>query len=97
MLYISGPISGKWMGNVLLFNVVHALLSVCGYSVVDPTWLEAGSALTQDEYMWVWGNTIPVCTCMVMLPGWHASRGATAEHGMAVEHGIRIIDLEWRR
>ena len=91
--YISGPITGKLFKNVFMFEIVHMILTVAGVTTVVPTHLEAGGALTQDEYMFVWVNVIPTCTTMVMLPGWQYSRGATAEHALAHELGIRTVDL----
>ena len=37
---------------------------------------------------------IAACDCLVMLPGWRASRGARIEHGLALDLGLDVQDFE---
>jgi len=93
-VYISGPITGMPNNNVEAFATRAKLLREQGYYVVNP------HELTEDQsghdwtyYMRV--DIIELCKCEMinMLPGWQKSRGANIEYGMALQLGLRVIEL----
>lgn len=92
--YLSGSISGLPNGNRAAFDQAAARLMLAGYDVAnphdinkpypDPTWSEA---MRRDVKVMV------DCDLVVMLPGWGRSRGACLERLIAINLGIRVVDL----
>ena len=46
-----------------------------------------------DDAIWLAGDLAMLARCdvVLMLPGWEASQGATAEHGYAISRGIPVL------
>ena len=77
-IYIAGPMTGYENFNRDAFNKEADRLSRHGHSVLNPATLPNG--LTQREYMDICFAMLRCADAILMLPGWKASAGATAEY-----------------
>ncbi|HDZ7275189.1 TPA: DUF4406 domain-containing protein [Escherichia coli] len=80
-IYIAGPMTGYENFNRDAFNKEADRLSRHGHSVLNPATLPNG--LTQREYMDICFAMLRCADAILMLPGWKASAGATAEYHYA--------------
>jgi hypothetical protein len=91
-VYLSGGITGvdDYIGA---FAAAKKIVAAAGARVViNPAELPSG---------WDWDHYIAACLgvlrcadCVVMLPGWQASRGAVIEIKHAMRRGIKCYELE---
>lgn len=97
LAYVAGPYRAKTPLDIL--KNVHAAGEVAlkywrlGYAVICPhknTALFDGQA---DDDVWLKGDIemLRRCDVVVMMANWRESRGATAEHAIAIAHNIPII------
>lgn len=90
--YISGPISGRmWVDALRDFGVAESEVIEHKQDVVNP--MDASLwGLSWETYMRIATSIIESgeIDCMLMLPGWENSNGATIEHMWARTNGIPV-------
>lgn len=95
-VYISGPMSGYAEHNFPLFNRVEKWLLGVDWNldVFNPA-SNFGGALNRErcEYMQLDLRAVLRARCVVVLPGWQASRGASLEVWMSFELGHEVFKL----
>lgn len=99
--YLAGPFraANAWEVEQNIRRAETVALEVWrrGYACLAPhcnTRFFNGAA---DDALWLAGDLAMLSRCdvVLMLPGWEASQGATAEHGYAISHGIPVVyDVE---
>ncbi|EOK5197648.1 DUF4406 domain-containing protein [Escherichia coli] len=88
-IYIAGPMTGYENFNRDAFNKEAERLSRHGHSVLNPATLPNG--LTQREYMDICFAMLRSADAILMLPGWKASAGATAEYHYAYQMEMPVF------
>ena len=88
-IYIAGPMTGYENFNRDAFNKEADRLSRHGHSVLNPATLPNG--LTQREYMDICFAMLRCADAILMLPGWKASAGATAEYHYAYKMEMPVF------
>ena len=91
-VYLSGPITGKknYKG---LFLYVEELIKLCDvFRIFNPA-SQIPDSLDHEQAMKRCVAALAEYEAIVMLPGWHTSKGARLEHDIALACGINIIDL----
>lgn len=98
--YISGPMTGLPDFNFPMFESATSELRRRGHAVLSPHEVsaEVDAALAPEKPYWsdYLRADIPVlCTCdaIVLLSGWHRSKGARLEHHIALELGMQVLTL----
>lgn len=93
-IYIAGPMSGIENFNYPAFNEAAAKLRSLGYHVENPAESQPPACGTWEGYM---RNAIPqmlACEMVALLPNWENSRGACLEVHVALEIGMRVLEIE---
>lgn len=92
-IYLSGPMTGRPEYNYPEFNRVAKLLREMGHDVFNPAEWWRGpieefpirrAFAAYSEYISLYADAI------YLLPGWTASKGARAEHALAIAVGIDV-------
>lgn len=98
LLYLSGPMTGLPSFNNPAFDAAAAALRALGWRVYNPAenrWVAAGVAFPLREGFAEYSSVICLdASGLVLLPGWEASLGATAEFALARAVGIPARLLE---
>lgn len=95
--YIAGPMRGIDDLNRDSFNAMERRLSEMGAKTVyNPIRLAAFAfdgkrGLSREDIMRQDVSDLMACDMVVMLEGWEHSRGASLEHELAVQLGIRVV------
>lgn len=94
--YISGPMTNMPEFNYPAFNHATDELRRRGHFVISP--VECGEHLdgTAAEWADYLRADIPElvqCDTIVLLSGWHRSKGARLEHHIALELGMAVLTL----
>lgn len=91
-VYLAGPMRGREDMNRPAFAAAAARLRAAGHFTFNPAENEAGSlrANLAADMSWI----ALVAEAVVLLPGWRASAGATAEHALAAALGLPKLELE---
>lgn len=98
LAYISGPMTGIDEWNYPAFHQAAADLRRRGHEVISPAEQDAVSGLDPETSGWSdfirWDIGVLVkCDTIVLLHGWHRSKGARLEHHIALELGMRVLTL----
>lgn len=91
-VYLSGPITGKknYKG---LFAFTEELVKLCNaFRIFNPA-SQIPDSLDHEQAMKRCVAALAEYEAIVMLSGWHTSKGARLEHDIALACGINIIDL----
>lgn len=98
-IYIAGPMQGKPLYNFPLFDEVSASLKRDGYEPVNPAELDrqagfdpANGDVVTPEFLEQARKrdleALLTCDGILLLPGWEGSKGARAEHAVALWAGL---------
>lgn len=97
-IYLAGPMRGIPEWNYPKFRRVAGLLRLYWHTVYDPSeWPHDGPPETfpiREAFADYCRFITTEADTIVLLPGWQASVGATAEHALARACGLDII--EWK-
>ncbi len=91
-VYTAGPISAHADWNAPAFCAEAMRLRALGHDVVNP--LEVNDGLEHQGWAACMKRDLAVlvtCDAVQLLPGWHASRGATLEHEIASALGLQVF------
>lgn len=97
-IYLSGPMTGYDEFNYPAFRANAALLRARGHEVVSPAEQDEVSGLDPDTSEWHefirWDLRV-LCDCeaIVLMDGWHKSRGARLEHHVADALGMQVLTI----
>ncbi|MDR2673875.1 MAG: DUF4406 domain-containing protein [Opitutaceae bacterium] len=106
--YLSGPMTGTDNYVRAFAHAEELALSQGAKYVVNPAHNQSVTRhLRKDSYLRREEITAPeyalflaqdmaalaLCDSILMLPGWKASRGATAEHAYSVARGMRVLHI----
>jgi hypothetical protein len=94
--YVSGPMSGLPNFNYPAFYEATFELRRRGHFVISPVECAEhldGTGAEWADYMRVDLPELVQCDTIVLLHGWHRSRGARLEHHIALELGMRVLTL----
>lgn len=96
--YLSGPMTGIPEFNYPEFHRVATWLRHHGWEVVSPAEQDAHSGLDPEKAEWAdflrWDIRVLLdCDTIVLMDGWHRSRGARLEHHIAVEIGMQALTV----
>lgn len=101
--YVAGPYRAKTMNgvwqNIERAKMIAAELWKMGYAVICPhantAFMDGSTTGNQadDSHVWLEGDfeILKRCDCIVMIPGWERSQGATAEMQFADAHQIPVF------
>lgn len=99
-IYIAGPMTGLPKLNFPAFDAMRDRLISMGHTVVSPAdisremdyaaGVETGG-LDWDKYMERDLAALATCDCVVVLEGWHRSRGAGMEVEIARTLGVLVV------
>lgn len=88
-IYIAGPMTGHQDFNRAAFNAEAERLQRYGHTVLNPATLPGGLELR--EYMDICFAMLRSADAILMLPGWQASSGATAEYHYAYQMKLSVF------
>lgn len=89
-IYISGPMTGHDNFNRAAFNKEAERLASHGHTVLNPATLPDG--LDERSYMDISFAMLRSADAILMLPGWKASAGASAEYHYAYKMELPIYN-----
>ena len=93
--YLSGPMSGLHEMNRPFFNhVQNLILSTFKIKVVINPARQSHDLTWQETMVIDLEDIRSKATCIVLLPGWHLSKGAKLEVHLAISLGIPLITYE---
>jgi hypothetical protein len=91
--YVSGPMTGLPDMNFPAFHSAALELRRRGHDVVSPAETGLPWGLEWDEYLRHDIGLLCECDTIVLLQGWHRSKGSRLEHHIALELGMQVLTL----
>ena len=91
-VYLSGKMRGLPEENTPMFNRFAKTLRDCGYEVFNPA-----ETVPRDDWTvrdWFSVDCEWICRhaeAIFMMPGWEDSKGARAEHALALALGLKVM------
>lgn len=95
-IYLSGPISGRPMADVLKeFSLAEVVAESAGYEVYNPVKiaLKIGWDKEWIEYMKIHIKELAKCDLIWFISFYHDSNGVAIERAIAESFGIKTIEL----
>ncbi|MEN5162618.1 DUF4406 domain-containing protein [Achromobacter kerstersii] len=92
-IYLAGPMTGHPELNFPLFHAEAKRLRDSGHEVINPAEINVDPTKGWQDCMRADIAELVKCEAIAMLPGWQQSRGATLEHHIAMQLGLRVIQL----
>ena len=89
-IYIAGPMTGIPDLNYPAFDALAEKLRAAGHAVINPAENPVPPCGSWLGYMRMSVAQVSTVDCVVMLPGWESSRGATLEHHIAVQLKLEV-------
>ncbi len=89
-IYVAGPMTGYPEWNFPAFNFVSSGLRSVGWKVVNPAELNIGCQDDWKACMIEDIRQLMTCDAIFMLNGWKQSKGASLEHHIAKELGLKV-------
>ena len=91
-VYLSGPITGKknYKG---LFLFVEEIVRMCDAARIFNPASQIPDSLGYEDAMKRCVTALAQYEVVMMLPGWHISKGARLERDIALACGMNVIDL----
>lgn len=89
-IYVAGPMTGYTNLNFPAFNFVADGLRSVGWTVVNPAELNVGIQNDWKACMVEDIKHLMECDAIFMLNGWKKSKGASLEHHIAKELGMKV-------
>jgi len=93
-IYLAGPMTGIPEFNYPAFHRAAKLWRKHGWTVLNPA-SDPDTSKPRAHYMRKDFASVLKVDAVAFLPGWHTSRGARAEHSMAVNLGLTLYDARW--
>lgn len=91
-IYISIPISGHNVDEVREHaDLVKAMLSRAGHTVVNPFDIYAGKTPSYADYLCCDLRALADCDAIFLCKGWQYSRGCRIERTFAEEFGKQVM------
>lgn len=101
ILYVAGPCTGYPEHNYPAFHAATEALTERGHVVLNPADIDAKCGTTPGEKSWTWYmrkalQMVTEADGVALLPGWHASKGASIEKYIADQLEMPARDLaDW--
>lgn len=90
-IYLAGPMTNLPFFNYPAFDEETGRLVALGYTVENPAANPEPACKSWEGYMRLALTQLVRCDTLALLPNWGNSRGATIEHRLAGELGIRVV------
>lgn len=90
-IYIAGPMTGLPELNFPAFHAAAQELRAAGHDVINPAEINPDPGTAWEDCMRADIAQLVTCDAIFLLPGWERSRGASLEHHIARELGLRIV------
>lgn len=93
-IYIAGKVTGLPQQEVVdKFAKAQKDIEEMGFEVVNPIQVVNDFNTPWNEAMKMCINALLECNCMVLLPCWKDSKGATLEKDIAASFGMELLFL----
>lgn len=89
-IYVAGPMSGYINHNFPAFHFVASGLRSVGWIVINPAEFNVGLQENWRACMVTDIKMLVDCDAIYMLTGWEKSKGASLEHHIAKELGLKV-------
>jgi hypothetical protein len=93
-IYIAGPMSGFPEFNYPTFHAVASALRSQGHQVESPAENPEPPCGSWEGYMRMAVAQLARCEAVALLPGWESSKGASLEHRLAHDLGLKVVTVD---
>lgn len=93
-IYLSGPMTGRPDFNFPAFHAAADVLRSKGLEVANPAEIEPEGEKTWASCMRADLKAMLDCCTVALLPGWEDSKGANIEARLALNLGMRVVEIE---
>jgi hypothetical protein len=90
-LYLAGPMTGYPEFNFPAFRAEAARLRAMGFEIVNPAEIVTDQSVAWLDCMRADIKQLVDCDGIALLAGWAQSRGASIEHNLARDLGLRVF------
>ena len=91
-VYIAGPMTGLPDDNYPAFHAAAEKLRAAGFVVENPAENDPPADPTWENWLRIALRQMLTCDAVVLLPGWHRSKGARLESQVAEQLGLTVVD-----